>query len=181
MGSLSVKSVKSLCEGLIVSKLIMACPLWIGANKTTLMKLQYTYNLTARIALKITKRDRRRTVDIFKDLNWLSIYQLSVYHSILWMKRILDDPTQSYFRDIFYAKASSSRKYISKGNMKLKINTDNMIVNKSWRWKTFAIYNKLPDHIIYTDNMERFKLKLKIWTLDNIDFEATSGCDDFEL
>lgn len=68
-------------DGIFNSVLIYCIPLWGHCDKGDIRSLQVLQNMAARHVLKMPPRCHRDY--LFDELGWLTVHQLSIYHSIL--------------------------------------------------------------------------------------------------
>ena len=97
----SFKSRKSIANGIFMSNLIYLIPLWSGCDKSLIKSLQIVQNKVARV---VTRCDKRTPIPILlAQCGWLSVTQLSVYHSLLLVYKILSTGSPKYL----YSKLSA--------------------------------------------------------------------------
>ena len=95
-----------------------------------------------------------KTSNLLNKLNWLSINQLIVYHSLFLIWKTLRYKLPY-------------RNYIALLNNKTKIGRINL-TNNTWSIKAQKIYWNLPNNIRICEKISHFKLKLKKWISSNI-------------
>ena len=101
---------------------------------------------------------------------WLSIAQLSAYHSLVQMFKILREKSPRYL----YQKISSEFPYpTSSANANLirmgpEFKTDKTLVMNSFRWRATRLWNQLPIQTRQIPKLSNFKQKTKSWVQENI-------------
>ena len=152
----SIKSKKKLADGCIMSRLVYGIQVWgLNINKTPLKKIQRVQNLT--MCWVLSKPYWTRTSDLLKDLNWLSIYQLACYHSILllWKVNLHKVP----INNLKNIEISKNRK----GRIKK--------TRRIWSIRSLELFDDLPLEIRECKKISKFKKLLKNWIATNIPIE----------
>ena len=147
---------KRLADGCIMSRLIYGISIWgLSINKTPLKKVQRVQNVTMCWVLGLPWWTK--TTDLLEKLNWLSIYQLAWYHSLLliWKVYNIKGPTHNF-------KHLTIRRH-NEGRLKL--------TRRRWSIRAGAIYQTLPDQIKGAVKLSAAKSLLKEWVKTNIPFE----------
>ena len=112
----SFKSRKMVANGVILSRLVYLIQWWSGCENYLLKALQIIQNKAARI---VAKRGRRTPVKILlNQCGWLSVAQLSVYHSLMLVYKILSTKSPHYLytqlssvSDVPYSMRSAADKH----------------------------------------------------------------------
>ena len=82
-----------------MSKLLYLIPLWGGSAKYLIRVLQVLQNKAARA---VTKLDWfTPTAELLKQCGWLSVSQLSVYHSVVQVFKVLQARSPKYLHSMF--------------------------------------------------------------------------------
>ena len=149
---------KIIVQGVFESVLCYCLPLFGGCNSVNLDSLQSLQNRAARIALNLPSTSNR--VSMFQELNWLTIRQLVVYHTLLSVYRIRvsgqpDDLARCLRRENYRGK-------ILVQNCRLELYRRSFIPRGSTLW------NRLPSNIRMVPNQEMFKREIKGWIKNNI-------------
>ena len=154
----STALLKKVADGIFNSVLIYCIPLWGQCDKGDLRSLQVLQNMTARHVLKMPPRCHRDY--LFDELGWLTVYQLSIYHSILnvFKIRIHREPEYLFER-------------LSHDNLRGRIIVPNVrlcLCMKSFCWSGAVFWNKLPEDLRTNSNIAQFKTRLKRWIIENV-------------
>ena len=82
-----------------MSKLVYLIPLWAGSAKFLIKSLQTLQNKAARA---VTKLDwNTPTAELLRQCGWLSVHQLSVYHSVVLVFKVLQFRSPKYLYNMF--------------------------------------------------------------------------------
>ena len=92
--SASFKSRKMIANGIIISRLLYLIPLWSGCEGYLLNSLQIVQNKAARLVTKCGKRTPIKS--LLTQCGWLSVAQLSVYHSQVLVFKVLATKSPRY-------------------------------------------------------------------------------------
>ena len=152
----SVKTKKLLANACIMSKLLYGITIWgtLGRKNIT-KKAQIVQNL---VCCWITGKPKWTNTNILlKSVDWLSIYQLATYHTLLTIWKIFKFKTPSRNLD---ALIRGSEK---QGRIEL---TDRL-----WSIKTQAIFWSLDISLRMETKVSKFKSGLKKWVKTNIPIE----------
>ena len=90
----SFKSRKMIANGIIISRLIFLIPWWSGCEGYLLKSLQIIQNKAARMVTKCGKRTPIKS--LLNQCGWMSVAQLSVYHSLVLVYKILSTGSPRY-------------------------------------------------------------------------------------
>ena len=166
--SASFKSRLTIANGIFMSKVIYCIPLWSGCENYLLQVLQKIQNRAARVLTRLSWDTPIRK--LLQQCGWLSIAQLSAYHSLVQMFKILREKSPRYL----YQKISSEFPYpTSSANANLirmgpEFKTDKTLVMNSFRWRATRLWNQLPIQTRQIPKLSNFKQKTKSWVQENI-------------
>ena len=90
----SFKTRKMIANGVILSRLIYLIPLWSGCESYLLNSLQIIQNKAARVVTKCGKRTSIKS--LLAQCGWMSVAQLSMYHSLVLVYKILATKSPAY-------------------------------------------------------------------------------------
>ena len=98
-----------------------------------------------------------KTLELLEKVNWLSIYQLAWYHSLILVWKVLSNkyPVNNY--------NNLTRKKLNAGRLKL--------TRRIWSVRAGQLYQVLPEEIRNTTKLSTAKLLLKTWIRSNIPVE----------
>ena len=146
-----------LVNGLVNSLVVYAIQLWgIGATRTQIRLVQTLQSQAGKWAMRVGRRTS--TVKILHSLNWLSVRQLMIFHSLtlLWQQCrngsdfMMEEPTWEHSRTQG-ADRLGSQPY----RMEFR--------RKSWKYRAIAWWNMMPVTLRSQMSLARFKRDLKSW------------------
>ena len=143
-----------LANGLIISKILYLLPIYGGAYKKYMNKIQTIMNKTVRFVKNKGKRTKMR--ELMTSVGWLDIYELSKLHSLLMMWRIVRMNSPRYFENKIEI---DNENKLSTSHPRLQ-NTDS-----GFRWRTVSLWNELSPELRAELSYPRFKKQLKTWIL----------------
>ena len=168
--SASFKSRKMIANGIIISRLLYLIPLWSGCEGYLLNSLQIVQNKAARLVTKCGKRTPIKS--LLTQCGWLSVAQLSVYHSQVLVFKVLATKSPRYL----YEKLSGTQgetyyrtRFIRDQQSSQPDSTaEGDIAKRSFKYRASAQWNSLPLNIRQSSNLKEFKFKLKKWVLSHV-------------
>ena len=98
--------------------------------------------------------------EIFNKINWLTVNQLIIYHTLLTVYKIRKTQEPEYLHAV-----------LSRENIRNNIiieNTDLTLMRKSFTYRGSVCWNELPLQIKSIDNADKFKSSLKLWIQRNV-------------
>ena len=149
---------KQITEGMFTSVLVYCLPVFGGCDKYEMEALQIMQNKAARLVTHAPKRASRN--EIFEQIGWLTVNQLTFYHSALSTNRIRKSKEPEYLSNIMSRDNRAQRIIIP--------NTDLTLAMNSYCYRGAAQWNRLPQHIRNTRKIGQFKSKLKSWIKLNV-------------
>ena len=172
--SASFKSRKMIANGIIISRLIYLIPLWSGCQGYLMNSLQVVQNKAARLVTRCGQRTPVST--LLRQCGWLSVSQLSVYHSLLLVYKILSTKSPSYLHrklsgapDMKFYETRLVKKQNENQNILLdaESSADGDVALNSFKYRATKQWNNLPLEIRQARNMKQFKWKLRKWLSEN--------------
>ena len=164
----SFKTLKSVADGIFMSKLTYLMPVWAGCEEYMVNSLQIVQNKVART---MTKQSRfTSTRKLMEDCQWLSTRQLMFYHSVLQLHKTLKNQAPVYL----FQKATEGREYhyrtrqATGGVLRQGPKAGLDLSRRGWCCRSVEDYNKLPHSLRLDMKLPSFKKKLKEWTKKNI-------------
>ena len=160
------KTRKMIADGIVMSKIIYLIELWGGSSKYLMEALQKAQNRAARFVTRLEWNTP--TGELLKQCGWLSIQQLSVYHSVVLVYKVMLNKSPKYLYTMF------STKYIyrtSQAHNKILRQSRNFSLNitrDSFRGRAAMHYNQLPLDIRNSASIQQFKKDAKAWVRSNI-------------
>ena len=144
-------------NGIFISKLIYLIPLWGGACGYLVKMLQVVQNQNQKVLLK--------------QCNWLSVAQLSAYHSLVTTHKIMLSQEPKYLYNKFGTAYPCQTRLAASKKIRITANFDAelSLAHQSFRWRASRLYNELPISIRSESKVVGFKFQLKQWVKANID------------
>ena len=115
--------------------------------------------------------------NLYSQCGWLSVAQLSVYHSQVLVFKVLATKSPRYL----YEKLSGTQgetyyrtRFIrdQQSSQQIKLGPDSTaegdIAKRSFKYRASAQWNSLPLKIRQSSNLKEFKFKLKKWVLSHV-------------
>ena len=149
---------KNLAEGLFNSTLVYCLPVFGGMDHQHIKDVQILQNKVARIVCNAPPRSNR--AELFKKLGWLTFNQLSHYHTLISVFKILKANEPEYLAGHLNNFSRNGRIMIPKYRLTL--------TGDSFCFKGSKYWNQLPHSIRSIEKVPLFKRKLRTWILDNI-------------
>ena len=165
--NMSQKCRLKLVNCLIMSRITYGICIWGNSSETSLSRIQTIQNLAARLVTGMPKRTRQ--LDLLKECNWMKMSDLTEYFSLLqlWKTIRLNSP-----RYLARKLDIDMEQLITTTNPRLNL------TNNSFRWKTVAAWNGLPEDLRMEDHLPRFKKTLKKWIRERHDIDMSGDQED---
>ena len=167
-GVASFKARLMIANGIFCSKLIFQISLWGGTEDFLLNSLQIVQNKAAR---SVTRRGKYTPiVELLRQCGWLSVRQLTFYHSVILIYKTL----QTTYPKYIYNKLATEFPYntrLAKSEavrMGPEFKSKLELTKKSFMNRATLSFNKLPASLRQTPKIEVFKKTLKVWVAENI-------------
>ena len=148
---------KNMVQGLFNSVLCYCLPLFGGCTKAEVDVLQVLQNRAARIVLNCPPRTNRNLM--FDRLDWLTVQQLIVYHTLVTVFKIRKSQEPEELGVILTR---------DNHNGHIMKNTQLSLYRNSFVFRGSLLWNKLPREIRLETKMSQFKKHLRKWLLENI-------------
>ena len=155
-------------NGIFLSKLAYAMPVWGGCEEYLVRSLQIVQNKAARLVCR--KGIYTPISTLLGECNWLSVSQLIVYHSLVLLHKVQKCHEPKYLYGLF----TRERRYNIRGEGLGKmdctsVNLPTLNLNcRSFKWRTVQQWNQLPASVRQCKSLMEFKAKLKTWIRENI-------------
>ena len=150
--TMSIAGKKTLANGLLLSRLCYLISIWGGTQNKYLKLAQVVLNNIARWVLNRGKR--AKTMNLMKEINWLTIKEMTTYYSLIAMWKTIWLKAPEYLQK----KITIKEDYlIEKQHPRLK-NT-----LQSFRFRTIPEWNSLPLTTRQLQSLPRFKHQVKSW------------------
>ena len=167
----SFKSRKMIANGIIMSRLIYLIPWWSGCEQYLMKSLQIIQNKAARV---VTRARKRTTVkNLLSQCGWLSVAQLSVYHSLVLVYKILSTKSPQYlYSKLSQVNDSHYKMRSAADKSKIRLGSDSQadagLARRSFKYRATREWNLLPQEIRQLATLKVFKMELKKCVLSNI-------------
>ena len=143
-------------------------PLWGGCDQYLTRGLQMIQNKAARV---VTNLDwYTPTQVLLSQCGWLSVHQLSVYHSVVLVYKVLSSGQPLYLNSMFNQNYSRRTR---QADMQLIRPSQTRapsheLALDSFRWRALQEFNSLPLHIRSTSSLAKFKKLVKVWIMEQV-------------
>ena len=151
-----------LMNAFVLSRLSYMICIWGNSSKSQVMKVQVVLNTAARLVTGWTKTTRQQ--DLLDGCGWLSVDELTEYHTLCQVWRIIKWGAPSLMRSKL-EQIEDNRLRTKQPRLKMTVDT--------FRCKGVTKWNKLPSHLREIQTLSGFKKQLKLWLKQrrNEDFE----------
>ena len=142
--------------------------MWGGCEEYLMSALQIIQNKAMRA---VCKRGKRHPIkDMLKETNWLSVRQLSVFHTLMQAKKILVQKQPSYLYDRLVGgnRMRYARRIVPGREIVLGRKPRLSLIESSWRWRAAKQWAGLPREVKGITKLSTFKSKLKVWVKENV-------------
>ena len=109
------------------------------------------------------------TEELLRQCGWLSVYQLSVYHSVLLVFKVVQTKSPQYLSSMFDTPYQYPTRQADSGMIKHLGAPGSELVRKSFRWRGSEDFNQLPSEIKKAKTLVEFKKATKKWILENVE------------
>ena len=158
---------KMIADGIFMSKLVYLIPLWGASSKSLLKSLQTLQNKAARA---VTKLDWNTPTEILlKQCGWLSVHQLSIYHSLILTHKVMQAKAPKYLYSKFNTNYFYKTRQAASGKIRCTRTPELDLARDSFSWRSAEYYNELPIQIRSIQTLPKFKKATRLWIKQNID------------
>lgn len=162
---------KKVANGIFMTTLIYAIQVWGSTSLVNMRKLQIIQNSAARIVCKTSLSTP--LITIYDKTKWLTVNQLSVFHSILLLYKILNSHSPLYIFNQIQITGEPTRQTRSSN---FSFNNQHIILpqyrlniaKNSFLYKASVLWNQIPISIRNINNVICFKKHLKLHVISNI-------------
>ena len=149
---------KTVCEGIFGSIMVYCLPLIGGCTKAELHSIQVLQNKAAQLVTRQAPRTNRDYM--YGKLDWLTVNQLIVYHSLLQVHRVRYSHEPEYMNQFLSKYSRTGRICIPKINLTL--------VMESFMYRGATLWNSLPSDIRRIEKIRCFKKEIRTWIKKNV-------------
>ena len=154
--SLPIKAKLKLVNSFVVSKLSYIVCLWGNTTANQVYKAQVCLNAAARFVMDASRLTRQR--DLMEGCNWLTIAELTTYHSLLQLWKVVRWNIPTYMTDRITMTEDDT---LSTDNPRLMITVD------TWRFSTTLKWNLLSPELRTETDYKKFKKMLRRHIMDS--------------
>ena len=169
-GVASFKARKMIGEGIFMSKLIYVIQVWGGCELYLINVLQTLQNKAARNITKLPWNTTTR--HLLLQCGWLSVKQLVIFHSVVFIHKTLKSKSPKYIYDMYdmHYSAEHMTRLAKKDLIRLKDSTvpKSDQLTRSFKWRATKQYNDLLVEIRNICEVDRFRHSVKKWISDNV-------------
>ena len=149
---------KIITQSIFNSIMVYCLPLFGGCDKSEIQDLQVLQNKAAQIVMHAPPRSKRS--DLYDKLEWLTVNQLIVYHTLTTIFKIRQNKEPEYLAEKLTVDTPTGRILIP--NTQLRLEQNSFIVRGSSSW------NNLPFRTRKQEKIGLFKKEAKKWIMQNI-------------
>ena len=149
---------KIITQSIFNSIMVYCLPLFGGCDKSEIQDLQVLQNKAAQIVMHAPPRSKRS--DLYDKLEWLTVNQLIVYHTLITIFKIRQNKEPEYLAEKLTVDTPTGRILIP--NTQLRLEQNSFIVRGSSSW------NNLPFRTRKQEKIGLFKKEAKKWIMQNI-------------
>ena len=149
---------KSVSEGLFTSVLSYCLPLFGGCDAGEIRDLQVLQNKVAQLVTMSPPRSVRNPM--YDSLGWLTVHQLTVYHTLLAVYRVRTTKEPEYLADCLCKDNRNGNIIVTPTRLSL--------LKNSFTFRGACAWNKLPPIIRSIPRIGIFKKRIKAWIKENI-------------
>ena len=149
---------KTITQSIFNSVMVYCLPLYGGCDKYQIKAIQVLQNKAALIVTHLPPRTSR--TELFERVNWLTVNQLIVYHTLITIFKVRQNNEPEYLATKLKNDTRTGRILIP--------NTDLRLAQNSFVIRGSASWNALPESIRTQAKIGTFKKLTKKWISDNI-------------
>ena len=164
--SADFKTRKMIANGIVMSRIVYLIQVYGNASEYLLGFLQVLQNKAARIVTRLGWGTA--TTTLLKQIGWLSVKQLYVYHSLLLVFKMQQSGKPAYLKEKFRNNFAYRTRQATGSCFILNETPRTEKSRKSFVHSNIITWNSLPADIRKINKLPRFKQKLKEWVLKNV-------------
>ena len=162
----SFKTRKMIANGIIMSKFTYLIQLWGGCSKYLIVSLQSLQNRAARI---VTGMDWSTSVKtLLLQCGWMSLNQLTVYHSLVLVYQIKTERKPEYFSEKLNKTFSKQTRLATGGGIRTLQKFRYNATQSGFLVRGSVFWNLLPPGIRQCKSMVSFKSSVRSWVTKNV-------------
>ena len=134
-----------------------------------LIELQNLVQMKKKCKIIVTRLGwGKATTTLLKQIGWLSVKQLYVYHSLLLVFKMQQSGKPAYLKEKFRNNFAYRTRQATRSCFVISETPRTEKSRKSFVHSNIITWNSLPADIRKIDKLPRFKQKLKEWVLKNV-------------
>ena len=149
---------KIVSEGIFNSVLCYCLPLFGGCDRGELQDLQILQNKAAQLVTQSPPRAARNPM--YDTLDWLTVNQLVVYHTVLAVYRVRTSGEPEYLADGLCCDNRTGHIVVKPTRLSL--------LQKSFKFRGAIQWNELPHSIRTLETIGAFKAAVKVWIKNHV-------------
>ena len=135
------------------------------ASDYLIQVLQIQQNRAARFVASLEYGTR--TSVVLKQVGWLSVKQLYVYHSLVLEWKIIQSGEPLYLKQKFKRNFSYATRQATSNCLSLRQTPRSELSKKAFVYNSTTLWNSLPSELRNIRKLLSFKAKLKAWVMEN--------------
>ena len=157
---------KIIANAIVMSRLVYVIQLYSNASDYLMKSLQVLQNKAARI---VTRSEwKTSTAVILRQIGWLSVNQLVVYHSLMLVFKICRNKKPGYLTEKFKTNFSYRTRQATGNCLVVQGTPDSETSKEAFVHKSTMLWNNLPASLRKIEVFLKFKYELKNWVTRNI-------------
>ena len=113
--------------------------------------------------------------EVFRQIGWMSVNQLVFYHTVLLVFKVKRNMSPCYLYNMFNSKYGYNTRRAGSGAIQM-VERPKLELNKlSFKWRGSSLFNDLPSDIRQLSCETTFKLRVKAWIVNNVDFSWSTS------
>lgn len=169
----SERFARQLATGLIMSKVEYAIALWGSAPQYLIDIIQKQLNKAAKAVLGV-KSTRWSILRLMKEMGWLNVNNLIIYHKSCLIHRIIHTSKPEYIHERLTTRGPGNTR--SRANNKLGPRPSHIgrtvFTNRTFISTAYETYNKLPGILTIIPSKHLFKVRLRRYLTNNDDLPS---------
>ena len=107
--------------------------------------------------------------ELLRQCGWMSVHQLSVYHTIIMAYKVMQAKSPKYLYTMFNTNYSYETRQADSGMVRSVRTPELDIAKDSFRWRAADLFNQLPAAIREIKTLQSFKYATKRWVRQNVE------------
>ena len=160
------KTRKMIAEGIIISNIIYVIAVYGSCCEYLKTGLQIVQNTAARCVTGLGWRTPIRV--LFMQCGWLSVRQMSMYHSLVLVHKVRQEGKPCYLADKLSTSFNYRSRLASTNGIRKNEKIDSDMRKDSYLPRTSNEWNNLPAHLRNQTELKKFKTEPRSWIITNV-------------